>query len=605
MGSRIRDNLMGLGPVFHFERITTARRARYYGLRVVYGLFLFYALWQEYLSWRWMSPAVATIKNMSLFAQAAFLGFAGGQGFALLVLTPAMVAGVIADERQRKTLDYLLASQLSSTEIVMGKLAARLLHLGVLMAIGLPVVCLVALFGGLDPWDVLAVYAGTTSVTLFVASLSIAISTVARRPREAILVAYILLAAWLLLPMMIEPIGRHLEWPLRWVGPVNDLVLLTHPLRVWGEMRGAASFRFSPQWGAAAWVTQAANHAFWSGLVMVGLQLVLSALFLILAVWRIRRLKGGGAAWGWRRRRGLGRLLDPVPERPGCGDDPMLWKERHAATGGLSWLSSRPVVLILTVLLGCYLYDTARPAFAGMIHQGFASPQAQGARSVLNGALRESSTLLFGLLMLAVASAGAVSVTSEREQDTWVSLRTTLVSEAEIVRAKLIGAVWGARRLVLVLGAMWSVGLLAGAIHPAGVLAATVALGIYAWFTAALGVFLSIKARNSTRALVAAVAVLLMLNGGYLVLFAGFRDGSSWVSRAGVTPFVEWVSLLSYDDVAGLRTVGTALPSKSPPGGHAEDAVVMYLVSLALYGLGALALTSRALGSFRKAADRA
>jgi ABC-type Na+ efflux pump permease subunit len=600
----MRSDPMGLGPVFHFERITTARRTRYYVLRVVYGLFLLYALWQEYLSWRWMPLAAATIKNMSLFAQAAFLGFAGGQGFALLVLTPALVAGVIADERQRKTLDYLLASQLSSTEIVLGKLAARLLHVGVLVAIGLPVVCLVALFGGLDPWDVLAVYVGTGSVTLLVASLSIALSTVARRPREAILVAYILLAVWLLLPTMIDPIARHLDWPLQWVKPVNDLVLLTHPLKVWWQMRGAASFRFSPQWGASAWVAQAASNAFWSGVVMVGLQSVLSALFLMLAVWRIRRLKGGEAAWGWRRQRGRGRLLDAAPERPGCGDDPMLWKERHAATGGLSWLSSRPVVLVLTVLLGCYLYDTARPAFAGMIQQGFSSPQAQGARSVLNGALRESSTFLFGLLMLAVASAGAVSVVSEREQDTWVSLRTTLVSEAEIVRAKLIGAVWGARRIVLALGALWSVGLLAGAIHPAGVLAATIALGMYAWFAAALGVFFSIKSRTSTRALVAAVAVLLVLNGGYLVLLPGFRNDSSYVARAGVAPFVEWISLLSYDDVAGLRTVGTALPSRSPLGGRASDAAAMYLVSMALYGLGALALTRRALGSFRTAADR-
>jgi ABC-type transport system involved in multi-copper enzyme maturation permease subunit len=594
---------MGLGPVFHFERITTARRARYYVLRVVYGLFLLYALWQEYLSWQWMRPTIATIKNMSLFAQAAFLGFAGGQGFALMVLTPAMVAGVIADERQRKTLDYLLASQLSSTEIVLGKLAARLLHLGVLVAIGLPVVCLVGLFGGLDPWDVLAVYVGTGSVTLLIATLSIALSTVARRPREAILVAYILLATWFYLPTMIAPIAWHLDWPLHWVKPVNDLVLLAHPLRVWSQMRGVSQFRLN-QWGAPGFVTKMADDAFWSGVWMVGIQAALSALFLILAVWRIRRLKGGGAAWSWRRRRGVARLLDAGPERRGCGDDPMLWKERFAAQGGLTWLSSRPVVLFLTVLLGCYLYDTAHPVFAGMIQQGFASPQAQGARLVLNGALRESSTLLFGLLMLAVTSAGAVSVTSEHEQDTWVSLRTTLISEAEIIRAKLIGAVWAGRRLFLALGVIWTVGLLAGAIHPAGVLAATVALGVYAWFAAALGVFLSLKARNSTRALVGAVAVLLMLNGGYLVLFAGFRGGSSILVMAGVTPFVEWASLLSYGDVANLLADRKPLPSTSSLGNDADGAVAMYLISLALYSLGALALTRRALRSLRKAADR-
>jgi hypothetical protein len=236
--------------------------------------------------------------------------------------------------------------------------------------------------------------------------------------------------------------------------------------------------------------------------------------------------------------------------------------------------------------------------------------------------LRESSTLLFGLLMLAVTSAGAVSVTTEREQDTWTSLRATLVTETEIVRGKLIGAAWGARRLFLALGAIWTVGLLAGAIHPLGVLAATVALGVFAWFASALGLFLSIKARNSTRALVAAVAVLLILNGGYLALFAGLRDGPSWVLRAGVVPFVEWASLLSYRDVAAFRepsprgiladglyrnVIDPGLRDRylGGLGRHTLDAAAMYLVSIGLYSVFALALTRAALRAFRKADDRA
>ena len=57
------------------------------------------------------------------------------QGIAVLLLTPTLVAGVIADERQRKTLHYLLASRLSSGEIILGKLAARLLHVGVFLGL--------------------------------------------------------------------------------------------------------------------------------------------------------------------------------------------------------------------------------------------------------------------------------------------------------------------------------------------------------------------------------------------------------------------------------------------------------------------------------------
>ena len=66
-------------------------------------------------------------------AEEIFSTFLTTQVVAVLALTPAMVAGTIADEKQRKTLHYLLASQLSSLEIVGGKLAARLLHVVVLV----------------------------------------------------------------------------------------------------------------------------------------------------------------------------------------------------------------------------------------------------------------------------------------------------------------------------------------------------------------------------------------------------------------------------------------------------------------------------------------
>ena len=56
--------------------------------------------------------------------------------------------------------------------------------------------------------------------------------------------------------------------------------------------------------------------------------------------------------------------------------------------------------------------------------------------------------------MLTVAAASAVSLTGEREQDTWISLATTLLTPGEIVRAKQFGAVGTARRAWV--GTAWS-----------------------------------------------------------------------------------------------------------------------------------------------------
>ena len=173
----------------------------------------------------------------------------------------------------------------------------------------------------------------------------------------------------------------------------------------------------------------------------------------------------------------------------------------------------------------------------------------------MNGALRESSTFLFVLLLLSVASAAAVSMTSEREQDTWTSLTGTLLTDREIVMAKIRGALWSSKRLVLALLIMWSVGLLAGAIFPLGVLAAVVGLFVFCGFTAALGVWISLRAKNSTRALFATIFWLLMFNIGYLIVIPAPVLESD-LSFAGVMPFMQWAALVSYPDVSSLASAG-------------------------------------------------
>jgi ABC-type transport system involved in multi-copper enzyme maturation permease subunit len=73
-----------------------------------------------------------------------------------LALTPALVARVVADEKQRKTLHYLLASRLTSPEIALGKLLVRMLYLAVLLGVSLPVLSLLVLMGSRRSRDAFA-----------------------------------------------------------------------------------------------------------------------------------------------------------------------------------------------------------------------------------------------------------------------------------------------------------------------------------------------------------------------------------------------------------------------------------------------------------------
>ena len=104
------------------------------------------------------------------------------------------------------------------------------------MALGLPVVSLLALYGGLDPWKVVTIYSGTFTTVLLVAGLSILLSVLARRPRDAILAAYALEAIWLLGPPATEDVLRYCGGPLGWVWPVAILLMVTNPMIVLGRM---------------------------------------------------------------------------------------------------------------------------------------------------------------------------------------------------------------------------------------------------------------------------------------------------------------------------------------------------------------------------------
>jgi len=209
----------------------------------------------------------------------------------------------------------------------------------------------------------------------------------------------------------------------------------------------------------------------------------------------------------------------------------MLWKERHVRMGGgLKWLGSRPVALFFSVLLGCFLFDAAFPLIEDLISRRWHA----GSWVAMNIALRVSSVALAVVALLPVGAAAATCLTGEREQETWTSLATTLLTPSEIVRAKQLGAVWSARWIGLALLVLWGAGLLLGAVHPLGVLAAAAIAAITAWLTAAVGVMASARAKNSTRA----------LGVTFIALFL-FVMVSGW-------PSMLWASLASYREIAEL-----------------------------------------------------
>src|SRR5262249_21346198 len=157
----------------------SSRRGEPIAHRCLYAGLLACVLLVSY--WRWFpdldladpmrSLSLRNAHDRAHFAESFFAGFMVLQFAVVLLLTPTYTAGAIANERERRTLELLLVTDLSDGEIVLGVLTSRLARLLLLVLTGLPVLSLLPLLGGVDPRLVLTGYAATTVLTLSLGSL--------------------------------------------------------------------------------------------------------------------------------------------------------------------------------------------------------------------------------------------------------------------------------------------------------------------------------------------------------------------------------------------------------------------------------------------------
>jgi ABC-type transport system involved in multi-copper enzyme maturation permease subunit len=539
---------MLLGPIFRAELLRTSRRRLFYVMRFLYGMLLLFIIWVSYEgtnSWQ----ETITIDEAAEFALNTFIAFAVIQLITLLLLIPALFGGAIADEKQRKTLHYLMASRLSSFEIVVDKVLGRAPHLAVFLGLGLPVVCLLGLVGGVPPEYVAVAYVTTFSTASMAVALTVFISTIARKVRQSVLIAYILLLAWQIVPVVLLGLGRSGIFPdtYGWIAPINDWVGATTPLFVYITIM----MRVGPFGGLASWTV--VEQLAW----MVGLQLGTAALFVWLAVWQLRPAFRRHEATQPRRKWFEGKKIKKARpprwyDRPECGGDAMGWKERHfARTDVFTKMVVLPATVVVTVFLVLVvgIDESLMQAFTNPWNQGLRGWGSSGRELVEH--LRIFSAWYVAIWLLAVAGASASSVAVEREEDTWVSLTSTPLTGWEILRGKALGAIWAQRGFGMVPLGLWTIGLLTGALHPLGFVGAALAFGVVTWMVAAVGVHASLRAGTTSKALGSTIAALAVLYGYPIFIVMGaFWGTSGWKTYelvVGIPPMLAIGPLVSYE----------------------------------------------------------
>jgi ABC-type transport system involved in multi-copper enzyme maturation permease subunit len=197
-----------IGPLFLHDLAQLARRGRPTTVRVAYGLLLLSGLAviyvRHYSHNHWFANVFAFQQVTSISEQASFTTDAVSilmvlQGAVVFALTPAYLATAITEDREHPDLEFLLTTQLLNREIVLGKLGARLAFIGSIIMTGLPILCLMQLWGAVGLEFMLANFVVALLALLSVGSLSILCSSVSGNEVTAVVSSYVMVIVFALI----------------------------------------------------------------------------------------------------------------------------------------------------------------------------------------------------------------------------------------------------------------------------------------------------------------------------------------------------------------------------------------------------------------------
>jgi ABC-type transport system involved in multi-copper enzyme maturation permease subunit len=612
--------MMELGPIVRRDLVSMARRPRTYAERFMLGLMFLIVIGVCLVGWDLAGRDRVSIRSQTQFTLMTFGLVVALQLCSSLGTIPGQLAPVIAAERERKTLDALLSTQLTNADIILGLVISAMVRVLTWLSVFLLVMALMTLTWGLDPRLAGLALAAAFSVSFALVSLSLAVSVESPTVRQALSLAVPLWMAAASLPLLVVMLLPRLwPWAAHWLVPVVSPLIDVSPLVPFLTLIGMGRGRFL--------------ETTWR---MIGLQLAGGVFLIMWAIVRLRRASRGlydGATKALIRR-----LMSNGwhPRRPPCGTDPVLWYEKYRTQGRsrADIMIGRFIAISLTVLLFAMLFWLARPAWREARERGFrvradlsrgpgihdvhplarwlvagihSQPPPGQARAEFNAVARQATAIFYLMFILVTMGFSAESITSERNRDTWSGLLATPLTGWEILRAKMLGALWRMRIYVGLTLSFWIVGAGLGAIHPAGLVLSFAGLIASGWFFAALGIYTGLWSKDLGPPSGMTILGVGLLNLGGLALFFAPLNGLSIFLGTASMPFIGWLSLLSYDDVDFVLSTGTfprLAAAGITTGEGGRHVVGTCLIGIVGQLVGAYLLTRSAIRGFDRAVGR-
>lgn len=496
------------GAIFTKELRVASRRRRYYLLRFAYVAMLasvIAILWSHsYTAGGTHQPGYLSEVGKAIVRSVAWFQFIAAHVMAAVLLSD----GISVEIRQR-TLGLLATTPLTALRIAADKLFSKLWHVVLLLAISLPVLAIVRVFGGV-PWSfVIATTGVTITATLFVGAISLFFSTIHYHPLS---VMWRTAALYVILFMIVPAVAV----PTALKVPFAPLM----------AMQAASDF-MAGSLGAMRYL------AYWP--VNCGLMLFLTFLTLLATAYRIRRIATNPSVSGGR----IGRQKKRTPpqnikRKPSPAELRKAIRRVHGAP--LVWKELRfymPAGRKQTILASMAVAAVIASSYAGM-----------GSQDMLDYA---PTHLLYGQVYfwcgaIVLGLLAPRAITTERSGGTLTLLLTTPISDGRIVLAKAIGVFRQAMPAWIVLFAHLVLFVAMGVIHPAVLpLMAIVSLSTGLFLTG-VGLYWSTRLHSSVSAVIASAAVVAVawILPGFLLTMAT-APGEVTVSRyaIGMTPAVQ------------------------------------------------------------------
>jgi len=510
-----------IGPVLSREMVTAARRVRLYFSRAGYVLAL-----TMLMATAWLilsgSQNVRSLSDLARFGSILFQILATLQLALAVFFSALFAASAVSQEKDRRTFVLLLLTDLSNSQLVLGKLLASLLIALVMLAAALPFFVLAVLLGGISFGQVGRVFAVTLISSLVAGSLGSTIALWRDKTFQALATTSMVLVFWLAFWELVrsEMLGSA------WLGvSVQSWAIRSSP---WQAILVASQPIIDAQ-DRSGWFDQDVNlFLLMSALGAVALNLLA---ILKVRVWnpsrQIRPLqketarqdsaqresnwhehdrparKGesdgpAGAAAEVATEEPSRRGLPPVTSRR-VWNNPILWREV------CTWAYGRKVVVIRLAYVMFFL------ATALVVQDMIARGDPLGDSRSLLPVMAMPLAPLFLLSLVLINALAVTSLTTERDGQAMDLILASDVTPKEFVFGKLGGVLYNSKEMIVLPMVLSAYGWQQGTMSGENLLYVLIGLAVMNVFVAVLGIHVGMTYVNSRHATGVSIGTILFL----------------------------------------------------------------------------------------------